>query len=531
MIPSIAPHDWKRFLWAAVAGAIIFIFTQFGPAAGDQLFSSSTPKVIAKSEAESTAKKFVREQFGKAAVTAHTIYQTDSLANGYFSKEELLGKFEDKYDAKFPTDTFQVNLDLEDGTKAYVYVHMTNGSITGWHWLGGQSSGNAQSVQTSAKAFAETKGFRPEELDSLYIDDQGDAVLHPTGYTLGDASLELIIGVGLVDDKAVITRYKPAFQAPADYVSYVEGQKKTGSALSVVSLAYMCFISLVLSLIYAILYRGHTTFKRGIFISLVFIVFYIYNNLNVLDGIMATFGEQSRSDAEMKATVLITVVLLIPVGLAVYFALVAGDGMWRSQKRPLWPGFRERGYGEHVWRSVGLSYLFAAIILGAQAIIMVAMKFLAGSWATSDATQSPYNTDMLWLMPMMAWCAAISEEAIFRLFGIALFKKWFKNTFIATLIPTIMWALGHVGYPIFPFYTRIVELVILGTVFCLIFLRYGFITAVFTHAILDSLIMSFELVSVGGGVNITAALIYAILPVIIAWVIKSWHKRRTPIRV
>lgn len=530
MIPSITPQDWKRFLWAAIAGAIIFIVTQIGPAASDQLFSSSTHKVIAKSEAALIAEKFVRQQFGKAASSSHAIYQTDSLANGYFSKEDLLDAYEEKYDAKFPTDTFQVNLELEDGTKAYVYVHMTNGSIAGWHWFGAEAADNEQLIQTSAKAFAETKGFRSEELDSVYINDDGDAVLHPDGYKLGDASLELTIGVGLLHDQAVITRYKTAFQAPAEYITNVEGQKETGSVLSVVSLVYMCFISLVLSIIYAILYRRHTTFKRGLFISLVFIVFYIYNNLNVLDGIMASFGEQSRSDAEMNATIIITVVLLVPVGLAVYFALVAGDGMWRSQKRPLWPGIRERGYGEHVWRSVGLSYLFAAIILGCQAVIMIAMEFLAGSWATSDPTQSPYNTNMLWLMPMMAWCAAISEEAIFRLFGIALFKKWFKNTFIATLIPTIMWALGHVGYPIFPFYTRIVELVILGTVFCLIFLRYGFITAVFTHAILDSLIMGFELVSVGGVVNMTAALIYAVLPVIVAWVIRYWYNRR-PVRV
>ncbi|GLX65886.1 CPBP family intramembrane glutamic endopeptidase [Paenibacillus glycanilyticus] len=526
MIPSITPHEWKRFLWAAIAGAIIFIFTQLGPTAGDQLFSETTHKVISKSEAAQTAEKFAKQQFGVDAISSHTIYQTDSLANGYFSKEDLLDQFEQKYDAKFPTDTFQVNLDLEDGSQAYVYIHMTNGSVTGWHWFGAEAADNDRLVQSSAKKFALSKGFTSEQLDQTYLNDDGDAVMHPTGYSLGDSSLELVIGVGFIDNKAVITRYKPAFKAPSEYITYVDGQKDIGSVLSVVSLAYMCFISLVLSLIYAILYRRHTTFKRGVFISLVFIIFYIYNNLNVLDGIFASFGEQSRSDAEMNATIMVTIVLLIPVGLAVYFALVAGDGMWRSQKRPLWPGFRERGYGDHVWRSVWLSYLFAAIILGCQSIIMMVMEFTAGSWATSDATQSSYNTTILWIMPMMAWCAAISEEAIFRLFGIALFKKWFKNTFIATLIPTIMWALGHVSYPIFPFYTRIVELVILGTVFCLIFLRYGFITAVFTHAILDSLLMGLDLVSVGGAVNLTAALIYAVLPIIVAWVIKVWHNRR-----
>lgn len=175
---------------------------------------------------------------------------------------------------------------------------------------------------------------------------------------------------------------------------------------------------------------------------------------------------------------------------------------------------------------MGLGYLIALILLGVQSVIFLVLESAIGSWSTSDATQSPYNIKWLWLMPMLAWCAAISEEAIYRFFGIALFRRWFKNIYVAALIPTILWALGHVAYPIFPFYTRLIELIIIGMIFSYIFLRYSLITAIFVHAIFDSLLMGFSLVSVGGALNIGAAIFYAVLPVPIAYIIRIWHRKK-----
>lgn len=531
MVDSIARHDWKRFLWAAIAGALIFLFTQVGPIFQQSASVDSAMKVIDKSVAEGQAIQFAKQQLGIDAESAYTVYQTDSLATGYLSKEKLLESYEKQYGTQFPNDTYQVQLDAEDGTVAFVYVHMANGNVVAWHLTNSvnESLDQEQLIQ-AAEQLAVTRGFRSNELNDHYLNDKGELIVHPAGYKIADASLELTIGAELVNGKPVVTQYKPVLKAPAAYEAEVAAQKQTANMLSLVSLLYMCLMSLVLAIIYAVLYRRHTTFKRGIIISIIFIIFYIYNNLSIMDGIRAQQGEQTMNEQMLTFTMIITVLLLIPVGITVYFSLVAGDGMWRSWRRPLWAGFREPGYGDHVWRSVGLSYLLALIMLGLQSIIFIALEYFIGSWSTSDATQSPYNMKSLWLLPMLAWCAAISEEAIYRLFGIALFKRWFKSTFIASLIPTIFWALGHVGYPIFPYYTRLVELVILGLIFCYIFLRFGFITALFTHAILDSLLMGLSLISVGGALNITAAVFYAVLPVIIAWIIKKWHdyKRKKP---
>jgi membrane protease YdiL (CAAX protease family) len=129
----------------------------------------------------------------------------------------------------------------------------------------------------------------------------------------------------------------------------------------------------------------------------------------------------------------------------------------------------------------------------------------------------------------MAWCAAISEEAVYRLFGIGLLKKWFKNTFVAALIPTIIWALGHVTYPIFPSTTRLFELTIIGLAFSFMFVRYGFITVLFAHAVFDSIMMAISLMFMGSAVNILTGIIYILLPIPIAWSIR-WFDKRTPKR-
>ncbi|WP_242403816.1 CPBP family glutamic-type intramembrane protease [Paenibacillus pini] len=60
-------------------------------------------------------------------------------------------------------------------------------------------------------------------------------------------------------------------------------------------------------------------------------------------------------------------------------------------------------------------------------------------------------------------------------------KKIVRNTFIACLIPTLIWALGHTLYPIYPVISRPIELTIVGLIFSLIFLRHGYITVMFSH--------------------------------------------------
>ncbi|MFC7559300.1 type II CAAX prenyl endopeptidase Rce1 family protein [Paenibacillus farraposensis] len=92
-----------------------------------------------------------------------------------------------------------------------------------------------------------------------------------------------------------------------------------------------------------------------------------------------------------------------------------------------------------------------------------------------------------------------------------------RSTFVASLITTLIWALGHTLYPIYPVFSRPIELTFLGLLFSFVFLRYGFIAAMFSHVIFDSILMSFSVMSLGNTVNLIAGLFWIVLPALVGY--------------
>lgn len=523
MIDSVKPNEWKRYLWVTIACFVIYVGLDIVPmiASGE-----TNTKVIEKSAAERAATSFAEEQTGLQVKSAKAVHQTDKIMNGYLSKEELVKQYSDQYDERFPTDTYQIEIKFVEGSAGFVYVHMQNEKVTGWNLLVDGEPLSEDDQSKVIQAFLLDKGFRAEELKDGQITEGWEWSVNPAGYSIEESDLNLSITALSLNGEPVVTKYKPAFAAPSDYISYVKGQDKWAGFLTGFGYFFMSFVLFVLAIIYAVLYRRFITFKNGIALTVIYFITYIIINLNVLDGIRASLGENTGADQAVLITAIFTVLLTIPMAGSIYISLVAGDGLWKAQGRSVWPRFRDAGYGDYVWRSMGLSYLFAVILFALQAIIFIGLKFTIGTWGTSDVTQSPYNMTILWLMPVLAWAAAISEEAVFRLFGIGLFRRWFKNTFVAALFPTLFWALGHVLYPFYPSSTRLIELMIIGLVFSFIFVRYGFITSMFTHAIFNSVAVGILLLTIGSVPNILSAVFFTLLPLLIAYVIKALDKRK-----
>nr|WP_279537943.1 CPBP family intramembrane metalloprotease [Paenibacillus turpanensis] len=132
------------------------------------------------------------------------------------------------------------------------------------------------------------------------------------------------------------------------------------------------------------------------------------------------------------------------------------------------------------------------------------------------------------LFPLMAWVAAIEEEAVYRLFGIALFTKLLRFRPLAVLLSSVIWALGHVQYPIYPSYTRLIEVTVLGILFGYLFLKFGFITVVFAHAAMDSILMGLSVMSLGDTVSALSGLFYLVFPAIVGWLLAAYYKKKRP---
>jgi hypothetical protein len=527
MIDSIKPFEWKRFLWAAIACFVIYTAVEIGPMIASIVSGDMNTKVIEKSAAEERASDFAQKQTGLEVKSAKAVHQTDKILNGYLSKNKLIKTYSDKYDPSFPTDTFQVDLKFVGGGSGFVYVHMQSEKIVAWNLLvDGEPLNDADNTK-QIEAFLTAQSLSPNDFKKRQINESGEWLGTSSGlYSIKDAKLSLDIEALSVDGRTIISKYKPAFIAPDDYISYVSKQDKLAGFLTGFGYFFMSIVLFILAIIYAVLYRRLTSFKYGIILTVVYLITYIIMNLNVLDGIRASLGENEIAGQATTITAIFTVLLTIPMAASIYFSIIAGDALWKAQGRSLWPRFGQKGYGDYVWRSMGLSYMFAIILFAVQAIIFIALRLSIGTWDTSDVTQSPYNMSILWLMPVLAWAAAISEEAVFRFFGIGLFRKWFKNTFAAALLPTLFWALGHVMYPFYPSSTRLIELMIIGLAFSFIFVRYGFITSMFTHAIFNSVAVGISLLTIGKAENIISAIVFSVLPVLIAFVLKYYSAKK-----
>jgi len=534
MNEMIKPNEWRRFIAAAIIGFLLFAALDLIPTIVSTTSGELGGKVIEKAEAERLAASFAEQHLGMKVSESKAVHQTDKLMNGYLMKEELAKTYYEQYDSRFPTDTFQVEVSLEGKNYGFVYVHMQNGSVVAWNFNVDAHPMSDKEMSDSAAVFLEKQGFRSEELkNSKLRHDKVQGLIWsaaPAGFTIEEAKLNIDLALVELNGEPVIAMYKPAFQVPDAYKKYVDKQDMYASVLTMVGYLLMSIVLCILAIVYAILYRKFTSFKYGIILTIIYFIAYCITNLIMVDGVRASLGEIADMDLTIMITMIFTIVVGIPMAASIYISLVAGDGLWKAMGRNVWPRFKDAGYGEYVWRSARLGYLFALILFGLQAVIFLILKLSIGTWNTSDATQSPYNISALWLMPVLAWMAAIGEEAVFRMFGIGLFRKWFKNTFLACLPPTLFWALGHVMYPFYPATTRLFELIIIGLAFCYIFMKYGYITAVFTHAIFNTIAVSYSIIMVGSAFDIAAAVLFIVLPVLIAYVIRLLHnkKRQNP---
>ncbi len=534
-------YKWLGIL--TVIALLVFLFTQVFPITASDTLEAQQTASITEAQAIQSANTFKaslpidekdRSELGDPTIT----YVTNAELSGYIAREKLNTEYTRNVEKWAPYDVFRVHY------QSYKYsvdmdVHMNSGNVLGFRIHAIDNSLNSMSSSSATDLQSNDGSLSLEDKEKLALPllqklgyDSSKLKLQTTDietgldYLVPDAKLgESTLHLQVTFNNDEVASIVPDITPPASYTSYIKSQTTLATWLTFLGYGLFTLVLGVLAIVFASLKRKHTSFKRGIILTCVYTAVSMISVFNMWPYLEREYGHSGWS-GQLTLLFLIALQLVLNVMMAVllYFSLVGGDGLWRERGLNMWPRSREIGYGKYVLHSAAVGYLYAIILLGVQSIIYLILEPAFGVFSSSDDSSSPYNMVVPALFPLLAWMAGIGEEGVYRLFGIVMLKKLLRNTFAAAAITSIIWALGHTLYPIYPVYSRPIELLIIGLLFSFVFIRYGFIAAVFAHVMFDTILMSLSLMSVGGWGNILLGIVYIILPAVIAYVIYRYTR-------
>ncbi|GCL72932.1 CPBP family intramembrane metalloprotease domain-containing protein [Paenibacillus naphthalenovorans] len=527
-------------LLLAVLGLMLYLGVTFASAYLDK---TRLPKddaedlpVVTKQQAANAAMSFVRNRFAIGpGAQAHTLYQSYPVRNGYLLKEQLYDQYKKKYEGRFPLEYFEVEInDIEKGATYYVAVNYKTLAIFGFS-MSRTATARSESVSSPDAGLLKTAntairemGYDPAEFALTGESGRagnGSLIFRSKTERIGEAPLELHLKVS----GSRVTAFEPVFTVPDAFMAWQEAQDRRSALMTRISIGISLVMTLA-ALILVVRRRRDIRYARGALLTFFFVAIYIVNNFNMIPAFRTMHGSGPSWPVALFYLWFTNIVVGL-MALSTYLALSAGRRLWLDRGWNPWPVWRDSVFGGEVWKAAVRGYFICLFILGLQQTMFFIGTEVFGVWTVSDPADSVYNMTYPGLFPLMAWVASISEEAVYRLLGIALMLKLTRSRFLAVLLPSVIWAMSHTQYPIYPVYTRLVEVTVIGLIFGYVFLKYGLLTALFTHASMNSILMGLSIMFVGEPEQVAIGAAYLAAPLAIGRVLSLLHagfNRRPP---
>lgn len=298
--------------------------------------------------------------------------------------------------------------------------------------------------------------------------------------------------------------YAELLRIPEEFSREFESTQSRGQFLAIASIVVTVLLALAAMGIAIVRYRTgdvdwRTAITAGGIVGAMFVAY------SVTAWPAALFRYQTNIDWAVFVGLLVLGLVLAGAFYTVFvtFPTAAGASLARelfpSSVRGFAAAMRGRlfdpGFGAAALRGYGL----AAALMGFFVGFYWFARTWMGAWMPAEGPYSEiFNNLAPFLTPLtISLVAAISEETIYRLFGVSLFKKLTGSTALGLVLPAAIWAFGHSNYPVFPVYVRGIELTIAGTLFGIAFLRYGLVTCIVAHYVIDAVALGLPLVTSG----------------------------------
>ncbi len=225
----------------------------------------------------------------------------------------------------------------------------------------------------------------------------------------------------------------------------------------------------------------------------------------------------------------------VALGAALLLLVAAGEPLYR-EGLPSQPALGRilslRGWrSKRFFRGLLLGYAMTAFFFAYQVVFYLAADRL-GAWAPAEIPYSSLlGTAFPWLgVLIMGFMPSTTEEFSSRMFSIPLLRR-FVPTWVAVVVPALVWGFAHSTYPNQPFFIRGVEVGVAGILIGVVFLREGMLPLLVWHFTVDAVYTALLLVRSSNAyfvVSGAAAALVLLLPLAAALVLYVRHRGFAP---
>ncbi|MFQ5822395.1 MAG: type II CAAX prenyl endopeptidase Rce1 family protein, partial [Candidatus Heimdallarchaeota archaeon] len=295
----------------------------------------------------------------------------------------------------------------------------------------------------------------------------------------------------------VVGRFTQYFKTPEKFDREFQKTQSVGALLGIISFVLMFLTAIAALVIFIIKYkREDIRWKFALTFAILIMALFVLDSMNSFP--IAKFGYPTQMSYGVYFGILIALAIFIAIIYGVWILFTGASG--ESLTREIYPKsievlndiIRGKFFTRKFFFASLRGYALAFFFLGYVTIFYTAGRKYLGVFLPAE---SPYSnqlgTYLPWLTPLaVSLLAAVSEEFMSRLFSITFLKKYIKVTFLALLIPAVIWAFGHSTYPVFPVYVRGIELTIAGLIFGFFFIRFNIMTCIIAHFAIDAIFIA-----------------------------------------
>lgn len=140
---------------------------------------------------------------------------------------------------------------------------------------------------------------------------------------------------------------------------------------------------------------------------------------------------------------------------------------------------------------LSLAFLYLGFSLGYQCVFYV-VGYKYGVWCPISVRDEAVLGLVFPAFDSMfiGYSASIMEEFVYRVIGIIILTRFFKNVWIANLVQAVLWGFAHSSYPQQPAFIRGTELSIEGFISGAFFIKFGILPSLVAHYLFNVTVSS-----------------------------------------